>query len=75
MVGYFIDTHVNNYFEMVNVDSNIHTFKMIVPAGGLKNTWVGIEFYNMRMYPWFNSTGDESLSEYYNACNATTSKA
>ena len=53
-VGYFIDTYVNNYLEVTGLslsDTSAHTYTFTIPSSGVQTTWVGVDFYNPRMYP------------------------
>jgi len=51
-VGYFIDTYVNNFIEVNSFgvsDTSTHTYNINVPHAS-QISWIGVEFYNPRMY-------------------------
>jgi hypothetical protein len=48
LVGYFIDTYVNNYLEVVGLsptDTSVKSYKITVPSA-LSLSWIGVNFYN-----------------------------
>ena len=58
-IGYFVDTNVNNYLEVIgtNVNDNSSKTYTITVGSAAGNTYMGLHFYNARMYPAYNTTG------------------
>jgi hypothetical protein len=48
-IGYFIDSYVNNYLEVLSDTGATQSFTFTTTAAGTQ--YVGIEFYDPRMYP------------------------
>jgi len=49
-VGYFKDDNVNNYYDMEDTTSGtLYSFNFTLNQSA--DTWMGVQFYNERMYP------------------------
>jgi hypothetical protein len=51
-IGYFVDSYINNYLEVLTDTGFTQTFTFTLNKAG--TTFVGVEFYNPRMYPLTN---------------------
>lgn len=48
-IGYYVDTYINNYLEVLSDTGSTQTFTFTLSKAG--PAFVGVEFYNPRMYP------------------------